>query len=80
MASNGHHALERLDACAMALDGYTAQLTAADVIAHAETRLDRYKRPRRVVFMTAVPRNLTGRVLKAELKEAVLALPEEETQ
>jgi acyl-CoA synthetase (AMP-forming)/AMP-acid ligase II len=53
-------------------------MTAAEVIAHAEARLDRYKRPRRVVFMAAVPRNLTGRVLKADLKEAVLALPEEE--
>mgnify|MGYP002830112836 CR=1 FL=1 len=66
--------------CAVIVPAPGAQLTAADVIAHAETRLDRYKRPRRVVFMTAVPRNLTGRVLKAELKEAVLALPEEETQ
>ena len=50
------------------------------MIAHAETRLDRYKRPRRVVFMASVPRNLTGRVLKTELKETVLALPEEDIQ
>ena len=57
-----------------------AKLTKAEVIAHAESRLDRYKRPRRVVFMAAVPRNLTGRVLKTELKETVLTLPEEETQ
>jgi len=64
--------------CAVIVPAPDAQLTEADVIAHAETRLDSYKRPRRVVFMAAVPRNLTGRVLKAELKEAVLALPEEE--
>ena len=64
--------------CAVIVPAPGARMTAAEVIAHAEARLDRYKRPRRVVFMAAVPRNLTGRVLKADLKEAVLALPEEE--
>ena len=66
--------------CAVIVPAPGARLTAADVIAHAETRLDRYKRPRRVVFMAAVPRNLTGRVLKSELKDMVLALPEEEEE
>jgi acyl-CoA synthetase (AMP-forming)/AMP-acid ligase II len=64
--------------CAVIVPAPGARLTAAEVIAYAEARLDRYKRPRRVVFMAAVPRNLTGRVLKADLREAVLALPEEE--
>ncbi len=66
--------------CAVIVPAPGARLTQADVVAYADTRLDRYKRPRRVVFMATVPRNLTGRVLKAELKEALLALPEEEIQ
>lgn len=66
--------------CAVIVPAPGARLTVAEVMAHAEARLDRYKRPRRVVFMPAVPRNLTGRVLKTELREAVLALPEEETR
>lgn len=66
--------------CAVIVPAPGAHLTQADVIAHAEARLDRYKRPRRVVFMAAVPRNLTGRVLKTDLKEAVLALAEEDSR
>tara|TARA_R110002124_G_scaffold11573_4_gene54827 strand:- start:33469 stop:34989 length:1521 start_codon:yes stop_codon:yes gene_type:complete len=66
--------------CAVIVASPGADITEAEVIAHAETRLDRYKRPRRVVFMASVPRNLTGRVLKTELKETVLALPEEDIQ
>lgn len=66
--------------CAVVVPAPGARLTQDDVVAYADTRLDRYKRPRRVVFMATVPRNLTGRVLKAELKEALLAMPEEEIQ
>ena len=59
--------------CAVIVLAPGASLSEEEVIAYAEAKLERYKRPRRVVFMDAVPRNLTGRVLKGELKEQVLA-------
>jgi acyl-CoA synthetase (AMP-forming)/AMP-acid ligase II len=45
---------------------------ALEIAAFAAARLAAYKKPRRVVFMDAVPRNLTGRVVKAELVDQVL--------
>ncbi len=59
--------------CAVIVPAPGAALSEEEVIAYAEDRLERYKRPRRVVFVDAVPRNLTGRVLKGELKEQILA-------
>jgi len=59
--------------CAVIVPAPGASLSEEDVITYAEARLERYKRPRRVVFVESVPRNLTGRVLKGELKEQVLA-------
>jgi non-ribosomal peptide synthetase component E (peptide arylation enzyme) len=41
---------------------------------YAAGHLAAYKKPRRVVFMTEVPKNLTGRVVKTQLVERVLAL------
>ena len=60
--------------CAVIVAEPDCDLQAAEVIGFAATRLDKYKKPRRVVFVDAVPRNLTGRVLKDELKEIVLAM------
>ena len=44
--------------------------TAADeILAHAATRLARYKQPRRIVFRDDLPRNAMGKVLKKRLRE-----------
>ncbi len=45
-----------------------AELTADDVIAFCRDRLANFKVPRRVEFVTALPRNLSGKVLKTELR------------
>ena len=47
-----------------------AELTEDDVIAFAKERLANFKVPRLVAFTDALPRNLSGKVLKTELEEA----------
>jgi fatty-acyl-CoA synthase len=42
-------------------------LSADDVRQHVRSQLARYKVPRDVVFLDALPRNATGKVLKREL-------------
>jgi acyl-CoA synthetase (AMP-forming)/AMP-acid ligase II len=46
-----------------------AHLTEAEVIDFCRKELADYKRPKRVTFMSELPRNPTGKVLKRELKE-----------
>jgi long-chain acyl-CoA synthetase len=46
-----------------------AALTADELIDFARTRIARYKTPRSVDFVDALPRNPTGKVLKRELRE-----------
>jgi fatty-acyl-CoA synthase len=46
-----------------------AELTEADVKAHVHDRLARFKTPRDVVFLEALPRNQTGKILKRELSK-----------
>jgi acyl-CoA synthetase (AMP-forming)/AMP-acid ligase II len=57
---------ERLVAFVVARPG--AVLTAEEVIQFCREGLADYKRPRRVEFMDALPRNPTGKVLKRELR------------
>jgi HIP---CoA ligase len=45
-------------------------LTEEDVIAHCAERLARFKVPRQVAFVGALPRNPSGKVLKRELRQA----------
>jgi HIP---CoA ligase len=45
-----------------------AELTEDDVIAFAKERLANFKVPRQVVFTEVLPRNLSGKVLKTELR------------
>ncbi len=45
------------------------QLTEADVINFCREHLADYKRPRKVTFLTEMPRNPTGKILKRELRE-----------
>ena len=44
-----------------------AALTAQDLQAHVKSNLARYKVPREVTFLDALPRNPTGKVLRGEL-------------
>jgi acyl-CoA synthetase (AMP-forming)/AMP-acid ligase II len=56
---------QRLRAYVVRRDG--AALTADDVRAHVRGQLARYKVPRDVEFLDALPRNTTGKVLRREL-------------
>jgi fatty-acyl-CoA synthase len=56
--------------CAVVLQG-DARLDAAGVLALFEGRLARYKHPRRVVFVDALPKNALGKVQKGALREQV---------
>jgi acyl-CoA synthetase (AMP-forming)/AMP-acid ligase II len=46
-----------------------ASLSLDDVVAFARERLANYKVPRRVQFVDALPRNVSGKVLKTELRK-----------
>ncbi|MBI1252145.1 MAG: long-chain-fatty-acid--CoA ligase [Alphaproteobacteria bacterium] len=48
-----------------------AALTAEEVIAFVRERIASYKKPRCVVFLDALPRNASGKVLKRELRERI---------
>jgi fatty-acyl-CoA synthase len=50
-----------------------AQATPGELIEHVREKLADYKRPRRVLFLDALPRTPTGKVLKRELKLQVTA-------
>jgi acyl-CoA synthetase (AMP-forming)/AMP-acid ligase II len=58
---------ERLKAFVVARGG--AKLDEEAVKAYVKANLARYKVPREVVFLEALPRNATGKVLKRELRE-----------
>jgi len=45
------------------------EVTAADLVDFCKGRLGGYKRPRSIDFVAALPRNLSGKVLKKELRE-----------
>lgn len=47
-----------------------ADLDPADILAHLDGRLARYKLPRSVVFLTELPHNASGKLLKSRLREA----------
>lgn len=48
-----------------------ASATAEELVAHCRTRLAKYKTPKYVVFVDALPRNAAGKVLKRQLREEV---------
>jgi long-chain acyl-CoA synthetase len=58
---------ETVKAVVVAADG--ADLTEAEVIDHTRADLAHYKCPRSVDFVTELPRNPSGKVLKRELRE-----------
>ena len=50
----------------------TAQLTEAVVLDHCRARLARYKAPRRLIFIDALPRTASGKVQKHLLRERAM--------
>ncbi|WP_078964682.1 fatty acyl-CoA synthetase [Streptomyces aureocirculatus] len=46
-----------------------ADVTEAELLAHARERLAHFKAPKRVVFVDALPRNASGKILKRELRK-----------
>jgi fatty-acyl-CoA synthase len=50
-------------------------LSAEDLLAFLDGKLARFKLPRRVEFVDALPRNAMGKVVKAELVERFVAAP-----
>jgi acyl-CoA synthetase (AMP-forming)/AMP-acid ligase II len=46
-------------------------VTGADLVAFCRARIASYKKPRHVVFIDALPRNASGKVLKRELRERI---------
>jgi fatty-acyl-CoA synthase len=57
---------QRLRAFAVPRDG--ARVSEEELVAYLRERLARYKLPREVVFLDAIPRNPTGKVLKRQLQ------------
>ena len=51
------------------------ELREEDVVAHCRARLAGYKKPRRVLFVDALPRNALGKVVKRELRIRIEAAP-----
>jgi malonyl-CoA/methylmalonyl-CoA synthetase len=51
-----------------------AEVTEADILAALSDRLARFKQPRRVIFVAALPRNSMGKVTKAVLRAEHAAL------
>jgi len=47
----------------------TGDVTAEALIAHCRARLAGFKTPKQIVFMEALPRNPSGKVLKRQLRE-----------
>ena len=51
------------------------QLKEEDIVEHCRARLAGYKKPRRVIFVDALPRNSLGKVVKRELRIRIEAAP-----
>ncbi|WP_293373009.1 fatty acyl-CoA synthetase [Nevskia sp.] len=60
--------IEAVAAFVVLRDG--AQATAEELIAHSKTTLAPYKVPKQVIFVTNLPRNTAGKILKRELRKA----------
>lgn len=57
--------------CAIVVCREDAPLEAGTILDHCQGHLARYKQPRRVAFVDALPRNATGKVLKHELQRRI---------
>ena len=57
--------------CAVVALQEGAKTTAEDILAYCRPKLARFKQPSHVVFVDALPRNATGKVLKVELRQSI---------
>jgi long-chain acyl-CoA synthetase len=57
---------EEIKACVVLKPGESA--TQEEIISHCERKLKRFKSPKYVVFLNALPKSLVGKVLKKELR------------
>ena len=57
--------------CAVVALQDSASMDADAILAHCRPKLARFKQPTHVVFVDALPRNATGKVLKFELRKTV---------
>ena len=57
--------------CAIVALRPNASASADELITHCRSRLAKYKTPKTVVFVNALPRNAAGKVLKRQLREEV---------
>jgi fatty-acyl-CoA synthase len=46
-------------------------LDGAEVIAHCRERLSSFKVPKRIVFVDALPKNASGKILKRDLRSLI---------
>lgn len=60
--------------CAVIVRETGQDLVEDDVIAYCRAHLAGYKRPRHVVFVDALPRNASGKILKRQLREGYAGL------
>jgi long-chain acyl-CoA synthetase len=60
---------EEVVACVVAGAGTDARVLERDLDAWCLERIARFKRPKAYVFLTDLPKNNTGKVLKTELRE-----------
>ncbi|MFI7382642.1 acyl-CoA synthetase [Streptomyces sp. NPDC049813] len=47
------------------------EVTEAELLTHAREKLAHFKAPKRIVFVDALPRNASGKILKRELRDAL---------
>ena len=63
--------IEAVTALIVLRPGATA--SEAEIAAHCEAHLSSFKIPKRIVFETQLPRNASGKILKRELRQAMIA-------
>jgi long-chain acyl-CoA synthetase len=62
------------EVCAVVVKRPGAEVTAADLIAHCQASLAKYKTPRYVDFVPALPKTTIGKILKKEIRKAAAAV------
>ncbi len=63
--------IEAVTAIIVVRDGHS--LTATEVLAHCAVHLAGFKTPKNIVFTDTLPRNASGKILKRELRQSLLA-------
>ncbi|MFE2375255.1 acyl-CoA synthetase [Streptomyces sp. NPDC059398] len=61
--------IEAVTAVVVVSDEASGAVTEAELLAHARESLPHFKAPKRVLFVDALPRNASGKILKRELRD-----------